>query len=361
MKILFVLEHYHPYIGGAERLFTQLTRTLVSKGYTVTVITTLHDPSLLASEEKNGVRIVRVRCRNRYLFTLLSLPEVFRQARHCDFIHTTTYNAALPAWIVGKALNKKVVVTFHEVWATLWFKLPFIKWWQQYLFYLYEQLILKCQFDRYVAVSGYTNKSLQEAGIPAHKVVTIYNGIDYGAFRSYRSEPPKVFTYTFLGRLGISKGLDLLLPAARQFSSKYPKSKLQLILPKYPRALYRRISNWIKELELEDQVMLFHNLPRAQLYETMRQSSCIVIPSYSEGFCFAAAETMALGVPIISSQRGALDEVVSGRYIAMEAMNPTALTEALIKAKNGQWREKPLVRFPLDRSVEQYLEMYESL
>jgi len=361
MKILFVLEHYHPYIGGAERLFTQLTRTLAGKGYTVTVITTLHDPSLPALEEEHGVRIIRLRCWNRYLFTFLSLPKVFRQARHCDFIHTTTYNAALPAWIAGKLLNKKVVVTFHEVWAKLWFKLPFIKWWERMLFYYYEQFILQCRFDRYVAVSGYTNKSLQQVGIPAHKLITIYNGIDYDVFRAYRSKSPKIFTYTYLGRLGISKGLDLLLPAARQFSLKYPKSKLQLILPKYPRALYKRISNWIRELELEDHIMLFHNLPRAQLYETMCQSSCIVIPSYSEGFCFAAAETMALEIPIISSQRGALGEVVSGRYIAMEAMTSTALTEALIKAKNGRWREKPFKRFPHDRSVEQYLEMYESL
>lgn len=107
--------------------------------------------------------------------------------------------------------------------------------------------------------------------------------------------------------------------------------------------------------------MLFHNLPRAQLYQTICQSSCVVIPSYSEGFCFAAAEAMALGVPIISSQRGALQEVVSGRYIPLEAMTSKALAEALTKANKGQWSEKQLRQFPLDRSVEQYLEMYESL
>lgn len=361
MKILFVLEHYHPYIGGAERLFTELTRALVSREHSVAVITTLHDPALPSFEVDHGVRIFRVRCWNRYLFTILSLPRILSEARQHDFIHTTTYNAAFPAWIVGKVLKKKVVVTFHEVWAKLWFRLPFINWWQKNLFYAYEQLILSCKFHRYVAVSKYTQYCLQQAGVEIDRVVKIHNGLDYESFRVYSLEPPSEFTYTYLGRLGTSKGLDLLLPAAQQFSLKYPASRLQLILPTYPSSLYKKIRGWIKELKLENHIKLFHNLPRVELYQTICRSSCVVIPSYSEGFCFAAAETMALGIPIISSQQGALKEVISGRYLAMEAMTAQALEEALVKASQGEWSEIELQQFPLERSVEKYLEMYESL
>ncbi|MBX2877806.1 MAG: glycosyltransferase family 4 protein [Saprospiraceae bacterium] len=361
MKILFVLEHYYPYIGGAERLFRELTIALVQQGYSVSVITTLHDSSLPSFEEDRGVSIYRVRCWNRYLFTLLSLPRIFHLARHSDLIHTTTYSAALPAWIVGRWLNKKVVVTFHEVWAKLWFKLPFISWWQKNLFYYYEQLILRCRFHRYVAVSKYTQHCLTQAGVPSGRLFQIYNGLAYESFRPYLCEPPTVFTYTYLGRLGISKGLDLLLPAAKQFSSKYPTTRLQLILPKTPSSFYQRIRRLIRELELEDHIKLFHNLSRVELYQTICQSSCVVIPSYSEGFCFAAAETMALGVPIISSQQGALQEVVSGRYIAMKNLTSSALQEALIKARQGEWDEIELQQFPLERSVGKYMEMYESL
>ncbi len=360
MKLVFVLEHYHPYIGGAEKLFTELTRALVNRGYAVTVITTLHDSSLPRAEIDHGVHVFRVNCWNRYLFTLLSLPVIFRQARRCDLIHTTTYNAAFPAWIVGKILNKKVVVTFHEVWGKLWFRLPFITRLQKTLFYTYEQLILRCRFHRYVAVSRYTQNCLQQFNAAKGRVVQIYNGLDYKAFRSYTPEPPTQFTYTYLGRLGISKGLDLLLPAAKEFSVANPYSRLQLILPQYPRSFYRRIRRWIAELELENHIDLYHNLPREALYQTIAQSSCVVIPSYSEGFCFAAAETMALGIPIVSSQQGALKEVVSGRYVAMEAMTSTALLEALHRAKEGKWVEKNLQHFPLDESVKQYLELYES-
>ena len=33
MRVLFVLEHFHPYIGGAENLFKQLTEKLRKQGY----------------------------------------------------------------------------------------------------------------------------------------------------------------------------------------------------------------------------------------------------------------------------------------------------------------------------------------
>ena len=361
MKIVFVLEHYHPYIGGAEKLFTELSRALVKRGYAVTVITTLYDSSLPSVEIDQGVHIFRVKCWNRYLFTLLSLPLIYRHARGCDLIHTTTYNAAFPAWIAGKILNKKVLVTFHEVWGKLWFQLPFINGFQKSVFYAYEQLILRCRFHRYVAVSKYTQHCLQQYGTVGDRVVHIYNGLAYEAFRSYAPEPPTQFTYTFMGRLGISKGLDLLLPAAQEFFAAFPSSRLQLILPKYPQSFYQRIGRWIKDLGIEHHIKLYHNLSREALYETISQSSCVVIPSYSEGFCFAAAETVALGIPIVSSQQGALKEVVSGRYIAMEAMTSTALVEALYRAKEGKWEEKNLRHFPLEESVKQYLELYESL
>src|SRR4051794_38391456 len=99
-RILFVLEHFPPYIGGVETLFGQLTHALAKQGHTVCVVT-LHLRGTPAREVVNGVEIIRVRAPRpggRYLFSLLALPEVLRRARTADLIHTTTYTAVLPAW-----------------------------------------------------------------------------------------------------------------------------------------------------------------------------------------------------------------------------------------------------------------------
>ncbi len=361
MKLLFVLEHFYPYVGGAEKLFFELTRTLVEKGHSVTVVTTRHHRSLPSREMLHGIQVFRINCFNRYLFTLFSIPQIFKLARQCDLIHTTTYNAALPARLVGKLWNKPVMITFHEVWDKLWRTLPFIPSWQRWLFRRFEKLIIKLAFYRYIAVSKYTQSCLMEAGVPAERIITIYNGLDYTDFPTKASVHPDNFTYTYFGRLGISKGLDILLPVARQFWAKYPTSKLQLIIPRQPQSIFGQVQKMIRQFGLEGHIIMHHDLSRQDLQDTLLRSSCVVIPSYSEGFCFAAAESVALGIPIVSSQRGALREVVSGKYLSAEPLSVNALYDALQKAAKAEWLETPIKRFPLEKTVEQHLKMYSDL
>ncbi|MEM9920831.1 MAG: glycosyltransferase family 4 protein [Bacteroidota bacterium] len=360
MKVVFVLEHYHPYIGGAERLFQLLAEALVEANYEVIVVTTLFRKSLATEEIYNGVKIVRINCGNRFLFTVMSLPAIVRHAKTAQLIHTTTYNAALPAWLAARWLGKKVLVTFHEVWGALWMRLPFASSWQRKGFQLFEKLLLKLSFDHYVAVSNFTRQSLIQNGIPSHKISQIYNGLHYNRFPRDQHQAPANFTYTYFGRLGISKGLDLLLPAAARFYKAHPDSRLVLILPKRPRKMYQQIIALIDQLKLQEHVRLRHELSREELYEQICHSSCTVVPSYSEGFCFVAAETVALGVPIVSSGQGALAEVVSGPMIEMENMSAAALYNALEQAYAGQWSFKPVRAFPMQTALNQYLQLYKN-
>lgn len=357
-KILFVLEHFYPYIGGAEKLFYVLTTGLAKRNCSVTVVTTLFDKNLPTEEIHRGVKIVRVNCFNRFAFTVFSLPKVVQYARQADLIHTTTYNAALPAALVGKLLQKPVLVTFHEVWGDLWRRLPFISFFQRNAFYYFEKILLYLSFSKFIAVSDFTKKELMKNGIPPEKIIRIYNGLDYKKFQNDSVAPPEKFTFTYFGRLGISKGLDLLIPAAAQFRDVFPDSKLKLIIPKYPVPLYQTIMDLVVQYDLNDYIEFHHNLPREELYAELLCSTCVVIPSYSEGFCFAAAEAVALNIPIISSNQGALLETVSGKYIPMESMTVDALTGALKKAYSNSWLEVPIRRFYLEESVERYMRLY---
>ncbi|MEO1261262.1 MAG: glycosyltransferase family 4 protein [Bacteroidota bacterium] len=358
MKLLFVLEHFHPYLGGAEHLFCELTKTLAGEGHTVTVVTTLHDKHLPGDEIVEGVQIIRINCLNRFGFTFLSLPKILRIASKYDMIQTSTYNAAIPAWIAGKLLNKPVILTFHEYWGELWMKLPFISFWQRKVFQLFERWIMCLRFSHYVAVSKFTQTRLEQSGIPGDRISMIYNGLNYAAFLYHKHQAPTEFKYTYFGRLGISKGLDILLPAAQLFYEKHPDSKLQLIVPRTPTSIYKKILKLIDALKLKDHIKIFHSLPKQQLYKVISESSCVVIPSYSEGFCFAAAEAIALGVPLVSSQKGALKEVVSGTYLPVEPLDVNSLFDALTKAANGEWQELPIRYFHFETTIEQYIKLY---
>ena len=125
MRILFVLEYFSPHIGGAETLFEQLVQTLVQKGHKVTVLTT-RLPGTQAAEKKNGLQILGIKTppfARRYWFTLLAIPWAINLAREHDIIHTTTYNAALPAWLAAKITGKKVILHVLEVFGRQWFAL----------------------------------------------------------------------------------------------------------------------------------------------------------------------------------------------------------------------------------------------
>ena len=102
-------------------------------------------------------------------------------------------------------------------------------------------------------------------------------------------------------------------------------------------------------------------VPHKNLKKEIRASHCVVIPSYSEGFCFAAVETIALGTPLISSDQTALKEVVCGQFIKMDHFSVDGLVSAMEKAKQGQWEKTPVKKFELKETIKQYTQLYEQV
>jgi len=363
MKILFVLEHFYPYIGGVEFLFWQLAKELTSKGHQVKVITTRFDNALPTKEIIEGISIERVNCGNRFAFSYKSIPVILRHANEFDLIHTTTYNAAIPAWVAAFFKRKKCVLTFHEYWGDLWQSLPWLNGMQRIFFRMFERIITWLPFTKIIAVSDFTKERLHEAGVSRERVVRIYNGLDYEALEKRKLDinKQKELSFIFVGRLGVSKGLDILLPAADGFLKRHPEVVFKLVIPKRPEAMYSRIKSIIENLNQGNQIKVMHHLPKADLYHQMQSSSFIVVPSYSEGFCFVAAEACALGIPVVSSTRGALAEVVSGKYVEMDTLSVEALERALEDALANNWIEKPLLKFSLAKSISHHINLYQDV
>lgn len=360
MHILFVLENYHPSIGGVETLFKSLVDELNDKGYRTTIITTNnHNLPKVHTSGLNSIR--RYKFYSRYLFTFLALFPILRNGKGADVIHTTSYNAGLPASIAGILLNKPVVITFHEVWGRLWFRLPYFSRLSKTLHYIFEQVLLKMPFRKFVAVSEFTANRLIKYGITPEKVEVIYNGIDYALWDATPEAKQKAtYDFVFFGRLGISKGLDLLLEAFKDLIKSYPQARLCLILPLKPAALLRLIKRQISEIPGEQRPTILHELPQAELVAAVSMADAVVIPSYSEGFGYTAVESMALNKPIISSGRGSLHEVVGGNMIEMKEQSAGALKEAMSLAIDGKWEFKEPTDFPLQETVDRYVKLYTS-
>lgn len=357
MKILYVLEYYYPHIGGVERLFKALAEKQVQNGHEVMVVTNRYKRKLPKREIINGVDIRRLSLLNRFLFTFFSLGFVVNYARKFDLIHTTSFNAALPAYWAARLTGKKILITFHEAWGKLWFQLPFINPVSRRLFYLYERFILSLNFDQFIAVSDYTAKCLKDNGISVSKIKRIYNGINYPETIK-EIKQPKDFVFTFFGRLGPSKGIDILMNAAVLFLQQHPESKMKLITSPEPPKIFRFLKKKIKKSALQDCIKIINHLSDNELRKEIMSSTCIVIPSASEGFCFAAVETIAFGVPVISSDMGALKEVVSGKFSKMKDYTSNSLFNSLKDAFDSHWQNKALKKFELSSCLSEYDSIY---
>jgi D-inositol-3-phosphate glycosyltransferase len=346
MKLLFVLENYFPFIGGAEVLFKNLCEGLAGQGYRVTVITSLL-PGTTACESVNGVDIVRVRVPHkgsRYWFTLLAIPSAVRLAAGCDVVHTTTYNGAFPAWLAARLRRKKCIITVLEVIGDRWTEMAGMGYFNAFLHRLLERMIISLPFDLYAAISRYTAGCLRTAGIKGPKTVVIYPGIDYELFDPGKGDRTGLrtklgieneFIYLYFGRPGISKGLEYLVQAVPVISQKIQSGRLLMLLAHEPSKEYKNILKTISLQDIQSRVTVIDPVPRDQLPTYIAAADCVVVPSLSEGFGFSAAEACAMGKPVVASNVASLPEVVCGKYVLVRPKDPEDIANGVEAVYNN--------------------------
>ncbi len=372
MKILIVAEYYAPHIGGVETFFQHLAEGLAADGIEVTVATSWL-PGTKRNEVLNGVRIKRLRLPQfglRYWFTFCAAVPLWRLVPRFDLVHTTTYNAALPAWIVSRLRRKKVVITVHEIWGSLWFRTIRMNRLSAALHWLFEQLIIRLGFDAYVGVSEYTRNAIKAIHGTSKNVSRIYHGIDTQLFNPLVHDGASIkaklklgatFSYLYFGRTGWAKGVDTLLEAVPLICKEIPDSTCVLLLSRDPIQPYRAIQATIARLGIERNVQLIEPLPREQLPDILSAVDCVVIPSVSEGFGFTTVESCTMGKPVAVSRAGSLPEVAWGDVHFFEPQSSEDIARAVIAIARGQHASVPPKRFEWTTAITAYEALYQTL
>ena len=372
MKILFVLENYYPFIGGAEVLFKNLCEGLAEKGHDIIVLTTQLQGTL-PDETINGVKIHRIstpRKSSRYWFTFVAIPEALRLASSVDIVHTTTYNGAFPAWLSARIRGKKCIITILEIIGSGWKELSRMNWFSAMAHRFLEDIIISLRFDHFSAISRYTAGCLKTHGIDSDKISVIYPGINYTLFDSSRAhgKPVRqklnlegVFIYLFFGRPGISKGVEYLVQAVPLINRVINNSKLLMILAHEPSDGYDKITKLLKTLAIQDSVVLLDPVPRNILPDYIAAADCVIVPSLSEGFGFSAAEGCAMGKPVVASNIASLPEVVSGVYTLVEPKDAPSIARAVEQVYNRQFISHEKKMFLWASCISAYEEVYHQL
>lgn len=372
MKVLFILENYFPHIGGVETFFQHLAEGLAKKNFHVMVITSSYQNES-CHEICNGVEIRRIplpKLFRRYWFTFTAFFYLIFFVSRYDFIQTTTYNAALPAWLAAKLFRKKIIITVHEVWGKLWYSLSGMGVVGAFFHEFFEKIILFLPFSAYIAVSDYTYNALADKIKYREKIIRIYHGIDNDFFNPVKYSKDTIrdrynlqrnFVCLYFGRPGWAKGVDYLIKAFVFVSRKIKNAKLILLLSEEPRSRYQEIVRLISKLDLDQSVKIISSVARKELPEFIASANCVIIPSLSEGFGFSAAEASAMEVPLVVTNVGSLPEVVSGKVVFCPGRDSNKLAQGIIDMHEGKYQVIPKKKFLWSDSVEQYVSLYSSL
>lgn len=192
------------------------------------------------------------------------------------------------------------------------------------------------------------------------------NGIDTGLYVSANTENAETLhSFAVLGRLGQRKGTYDLLNAIELAVKSVPDLMCYLAGD----GETEKIKDIIRMKKLDKNVVVTGWIGREEKLELLKKVSTIVLPSYNEGLPMSILEGMAAGKAVISTNVGAIPEVVGKENgILIDPGDVEALSEALIrccentemvKRMSAENEEKICRQFSLERMHGKLAEYYE--
>jgi glycosyltransferase involved in cell wall biosynthesis len=364
MNILFLCDHYFPYIGGAE-IVNRAVAEYFSTKCCISVVSKKFKGLNDKRSEINQVHIYRTVDVPRLLHSLICYMSAAKLARSADLLLSATYASGLAGHWLAQRFKKKSVLLVHEILDENW---KFIKQLHS-LYYWYERYIVTRKFDHYIAVSQYTKRKMIKYGIREDRISVIYNGMDEGLFYPrpvkadlrHKIAGDAAFVYLFFGRPRGYKGLEYLLRAVPEIAKKIPGSKLILLLGREPRQEYQQTLRLIDQLSIRNNIVLLDPVSREQLPDYINVADSVVIPSLSEGFGYAAVESCMLGKTVVVTDAGSLPEVVFGSVVMIKKADVQSVTEGVCRAYKGESVIIPRKSFKWEDSLKRYDDVIKSV
>jgi glycosyltransferase involved in cell wall biosynthesis len=227
--------------------------------------------------------------------------------------------------------------------------------------------------DRIIVPSAATRRDvIQLLGIDGAKIDLVPHGI--GATTSDHAEAeevlrrrhelgtrPIVFTLSLKRK---HKNLERLLDAVALIP---PERRPVLVLAGHATPYEGELRGYAQRIEVAADTRFLGWLAPAELEGFYRASECFVFPSLYEGFGLPVLEAMARGLPVASSERGSLGEVVDDAALTFDPESPRAIADAIERllqdaAERQRLRERGLAnveRFSWKETARRTLQVYE--
>lgn len=321
-SVVMLIQSFYPAIGGAEKQALELSRSLVSRGVRVTVLTR-QPGGLPAEEDMAGARVKRLRvfgprAADSVLFMLKSFFWLLAHRAEYDTVHVHLASShALAALLAGKITGKRTLIKLadgkeqNEITLSRGTALGRLK-----------LLFFRLTRPRLMVLNSEVRDWLAgQPGFSGSQLILFRNGVD-----TLRYAPPlyneKISAkarlgfdnsqlFMFVGRLDPKKRIKEFLELWAEIFSESgaaPRARL-VIVGAGPEEEPVRAA--IASLGLAGSVTLAG--AQRDLLPYYQAADVFVLPSIAEGLSNSMLEAMACGLAVLASRvGGARDAIVPG-------------------------------------------------
>ncbi len=184
-----------------------------------------------------------------------------------------------------------------------------------------------------IAISEYSKKLLVDRlNIPESKVHVVHLGVSTEIFKPMKKEEAR-------RKVGLPENSKIIL----HVGSEEPRKNIPALISAFnelqkniPGVLLLRVGEkrsttqeLIRKLMLEKKVRYHQNISKEELALLYNAADLFVFPSFNEGFGLPVLEAMACGIPVVSSNRASLPEVVGDGGIMIDPFDVKTLSSAV--------------------------------
>ncbi len=233
-----------------------------------------------------------------------------------DIIHAHDLAPAIPAVEVGEKYDVETYVTVHGPEIYNFYKKPFFK--KQI-----EKVLSKT--DHVLAVSEDLISEISKINVKniKEKVSLHLNSVDIDKFKEIPHKNKSKPVVIFVGRLARQKNISLLLDAKKQSRNDYEL----LIVGDGPEMF--NLKNKVKNENICDVKFMGF---RSDVENILPYGDIFVLPSLFEGMGIALMEALACGLPVIGSDIGGTNELITPDVgLLIDPYDASSLSNAIDK------------------------------
>ncbi|MEW5909800.1 MAG: glycosyltransferase family 1 protein [Thermodesulfobacteriota bacterium] len=182
---------------------------------------------------------------------------------------------------------------------------------------------------RIITVSHSTSDALRKAyGVNNDKVRIIYHGVPRLNPSPRQPSAPPYRYFLFVGTLEPRKNIELIISAFLSVLGTYPEIHLVIIGQKGWKN--KNLLNWITSPQLRHRIHYKGDLPHHELSAIYSNAVCLLFPSIYEGFGFPILEAMSMGIPVITSDKPAMNEIAQDAALLVDPHHVNSITSAML-------------------------------